>query len=162
MEIYTVGHSNIPINEFLELLKKHYIDSVADVRSLPVSTYASQYDKGAIDQFLNQNNIKYLYMGNRLGGKIAEWDCCDNGVADYGIVAGKQWYKTGLYELLDHAEKHRTAIMCAEENPYHCHRHFLLTQTILSKGVRVYHIRGDGRLEEAEKDDRQARISSFF
>ncbi len=162
MEIYTIGHSNIQTQEFLKLLKTHYIESLVDVRSIPVSKYASQYNKGVIDQFLCKNNIAYLYMGNRLGGKPVDSECFSNGIADYGLVSSKQWYQTGIYELLDHAEKHKTAIMCAEEDPYHCHRHFLLTQTMLSKGVRVYHIRGDGRLEEATKDGQQARISSFF
>ena len=33
--------------------------------------------------------------------------------------------------------------MCSEEDPYNCHRHNLITQTLVKKGLNVIHIRKD-------------------
>ncbi|WP_438317905.1 hypothetical protein ACP6EK_03390 [Candidatus Caldatribacterium sp. SIUC1] len=35
LTIYTIGHSNHPLERFLELLQKHGIELVVDVRSRP-------------------------------------------------------------------------------------------------------------------------------
>ncbi len=41
--LYTVGHSQHNINEFIKLLKIHDINYILDVRSVPYSRYAEEY-----------------------------------------------------------------------------------------------------------------------
>nr|NIP66581.1 DUF488 family protein [Candidatus Bathyarchaeota archaeon]NIR15021.1 DUF488 family protein [Desulfobacterales bacterium]NIU81219.1 DUF488 family protein [Candidatus Bathyarchaeota archaeon]NIV67354.1 DUF488 family protein [Candidatus Bathyarchaeota archaeon]NIW34451.1 DUF488 family protein [Candidatus Bathyarchaeota archaeon] len=77
---------------------------------------------------------------------------------DYEKVAKKQFYKSGIKELIDVASRLRTAIVCSEENPYHCHRHKLITQTLLEMGIEVIHIRRDGSLEKAERAEKQLSL----
>jgi len=41
--IYTVGHSNHPIERFIDLLKPYGITALADVRSTPYSRFNPQF-----------------------------------------------------------------------------------------------------------------------
>jgi uncharacterized protein (DUF488 family) len=66
-EIYTLGHSNRNIEEFLEILKKKDIDIVIDVRLIPGSNKYPQYNKENLEKYLNNNNIEYLHL-KELGG----------------------------------------------------------------------------------------------
>jgi len=77
-------------------------------------------------------------------------------------VRTRRWFLDALTELMSYAKDRRVALMCSEENPYQCHRHTLLTQELLTRGVFVWHIRGDGSLERAGKDFKQVSLASFF
>jgi uncharacterized protein (DUF488 family) len=166
MEIFTIGHSNIPLSEFLSLLEKHKIESVVDVRSKPVSKYVPHYNKGMIECFLKTAGFGYNYfadeeVGNRLGGFPKDPECYDNDIVSYESVRTRKWFQEALTELMEYAKERRVALLCAEENPYRCHRHNLLTQSLLTKGATVLHIRGDGSLDKAVKETRQSNLSTF-
>jgi hypothetical protein len=40
--------------------------------------------------------------------------------------------------------------MCSEKEPLDCHRTILVSRELARKGVKVFHIHGDGRLETHE------------
>jgi len=42
--LWTIGHSNHPLEAFLALLERHRMEAVADVRSSPYFGYASQFN----------------------------------------------------------------------------------------------------------------------
>ena len=153
--IYTVGHSNIELEEFLNLLNG--IEVVVDVRSTPFSKYAPQFSMHNIKEKLGTAGIEYIFMvdedvGNVLGGEPRDDDCYENGKIVYGQVMKKSWYQEGISKLVELAGKKKAAIMCSEEDPHKCHRHHLITQSLLEKGVAVFHIRGDRTVEKAEKE----------
>jgi uncharacterized protein (DUF488 family) len=56
-------------------------------------------------------------------------------------------FLAGLERSIELARERRTVILCAEEDPSHCHRRRLVTPALQRAGVTVLHIRGDGRLE---------------
>lgn len=64
--IFTIGHSQHPIEHFIKLLKKNNINYVIDVRSNSYLKYAQEYDRENIENVLKQNNIKYSFMGKHL------------------------------------------------------------------------------------------------
>jgi uncharacterized protein (DUF488 family) len=166
MDVYTIGHSNIALAEFLDLLKIYNIDSVVDVRSVPYSKHAAHYNKGAIEHYLKTAGIGHHFItdehiGNRLGGKPNDLECYEGDKIDYEAVRTRRWFQEALSELIEYAKDRRVALLCAEENPYDCHRHPLLAHSLISKGVSVYHIRGDGSLEKAVKEVKQTRLTSF-
>jgi len=166
METYTIGHGNMPMPEFMSLLVRYEIAAVVDVRSVPASRHVPQYDKGAIGHELEKRGIRYLYLadeevGNCLGGRPKDPGCYVGGEVDYELVRQRPWYKLWISEVALYARKHRIALMCAEEDPYKCHRHHLLSQTLISQGMKVYHIRRDGSLEEARKEAKQSLLSSY-
>jgi uncharacterized protein (DUF488 family) len=152
--IYTIGHSNIEFERFLELLNG--IEVLVDVRSTPFSKYTPQFNMESIKNGVESVGIKYIFMedeyvGNVLGGRPRDDECYENGKIVYDNVMKKGWYKVGISRLIELASKKRTAIMCSEEDPYKCHRHHLITQSLLDEGITVLHIRRDGSEEEAKK-----------
>ncbi|VUT28179.1 MAG: hypothetical protein SYNGOMJ08_00742 [Candidatus Syntrophoarchaeum sp. GoM_oil] len=149
--IYTIGHSNIELEDFLSLLDG--IEVVVDVRSVPFSKYASQFNLKNIKSTLESIGIEYVFMedeyvGNVLGGRPRDEDCYEDGKVVYENIMRKSWYKEGISALIELAENKKVAIMCSEEDPYRCHRHHLISQSLLGDGVSVFHIRGDGRTEK--------------
>ncbi|MCR4407599.1 MAG: DUF488 domain-containing protein [Anaerolineae bacterium] len=78
------------------------------------------------------------------------------------LIMDKPWYQKSIDQLIETASGQRVAIMCSEEDPLHCHRHNLITQTLLERGVTVWHIRGDGRLEQAHPNPPEAVQLSLF
>ena len=67
--LFTVGHSNHSMDEFIALLKKHEIQVLADVRSSPYSAYVTHFAREELEASLKQTGIKYLFLGKELGGR---------------------------------------------------------------------------------------------
>lgn len=63
------------------------------------------------------------------------------------------WFQEGLDALVSLAGSARVSILCSEEDPLHCHRHWLIAKALASRGVTVYHIRKGGGVQAAEFSD---------
>jgi uncharacterized protein (DUF488 family) len=159
-EIYTIGHSILTMDDVLGLLKENYIRVVVDVRSQPFSRFNPQFNRDSFKHAMAYANIEYIFAGEHLGGRPTDPTCYKNGVVpegradylklvDYAEVMKRDWYQRGIERLLQIASERLTAIMCSEEDPMQCHRHHLIAQTLLKRDVTVWHIRSDGRVEEA-------------
>ncbi len=150
-EIFTVGHSNRAVEEFLELLATQEIQVVVDVRSSPYSKFAGQFNREPLRAALKKAGLYYIFMGDAIGGVPSERSLYDEeGYVDYGRVAATDAFGEAMGRLLKGVESYRTVLMCGEEDPQGCHRHLLDARVLREKGVRVLHIRGDGSLEDDE------------
>lgn len=156
--IYTIGHSNVDAKKMIALLKAHGIELVLDVRSSPYSRFSPQFNRETLAGTLSEEGIQYEYAGRRLGGRPSDAGCYDGHRVLYGEVASREWYREAIDRLLELAGEQRTAVMCAEEDPRGCHRHLLIAQTLVARGVKVAHIRGDGSLEEARREPEQLHL----
>jgi len=67
----SVGHSTHPIEAFVELLRGHAVESVADVRTTPFSRFSPQFNQHALERDLQADGIRYLFLGEELGGRPA-------------------------------------------------------------------------------------------
>ncbi len=146
MQIYTIGHSDHSIEAFIELLHQHGITLLADVRSQPYSRWTPQFNREELAPALQKAGIAYQSMGDNLGGRPADRALYDPGEErpNYERLAETPTYQAGLARLLDLARGAQVAIMCSEGDFHHCHRHLLITQTLLARGVEVRHIQPDG------------------
>ncbi|TFH47352.1 MAG: DUF488 domain-containing protein [ANME-2 cluster archaeon] len=156
--ICTIGHSNVEFEKFLSLLKETEV--LVDVRSVPYSKYVPQFNADNLKRGLESIGIRYVFMEdeyakNILGGRPSDNDCYTNGKVIYEEVVKKKWYKEGILALIDLADKNKVTIMCSEEDPYKCHRHQLITQSLLKKGVIVFHIRGNSNKERIDKPEKK-------
>jgi uncharacterized protein (DUF488 family) len=155
--IWTVGHSNHPLEKFLDLLTQHRIAVVVDVRSSPYCRYATQFNKEAIAGSLPARAIKYLFLGDLLGGRAEGQQFYDEqGRVRYDRLAQSAGFRQGIERLLRGLETRRVALMCGEEDPTDCHRRLLVGRVLLQGGVRLLHIRGDGRVQSEEEVAREA------
>ena len=156
MIIYTIGHSNVEPHEIVELLRSSGIEAVLDVRSSPYSRHAPQFNREDLAEQLELSGIQYSYGGNHLGGRPKDASCYDPHDEEtvlYDEVEKKDWYLRGIEGLIQLASEKWTAVMCAEEDPSHCHRHLLIAQSLLDRDIEVQHIRHKG----SEKWTEQAR-----
>jgi len=149
--IFTVGHSNKQMEEIISWLKKNNIEVLADVRSIPYSQHVPQTNREAMQLALKNANIKYVFMGDQLGGRPADVDVKGNfGNYDYSELASTNRFREGLKNLLKGAEEYALCILCSEEDPVKCHRGLLISRELAKLGIEVRHLRHDGSIETQE------------
>ena len=150
--IFTLGHSNHPLEVFLDLLQQHRIETVVDVRSSPYSRYASHFNRETITNHLKARQIRYLFAGDSLGGMPRGDEFYDAaGHVLYDRVAQSVQFQEALQRLTDSIGSDRVTLVCGEEDPTNCHRRLLLGRVLIQRGFGVVHIRGDGRIESEEQ-----------
>ena len=145
--ILTIGHSNHKMEFFLELLTRHNVTALTDVRSVPFSRFSPQYNREQLAEILNASGIKYLFLGRELGGRSNDPSCYEQGRIRYDRLAGTPSFHNGLERVVRGTEEYRIALMCAEKEPLHCHRTLLIGHQLYKRGIEVAHILPDGRLE---------------
>jgi uncharacterized protein (DUF488 family) len=159
-EILTVGHSTLPYQRFVELLRRAGVTAIADVRTAPYSRRVPQFNRETLVDALRGDGISYVYLGQELGGRPADRRFYCDGVADYEKMATAELFKDGLRRLLDGAGKFRIAVMCAEHDPLDCHRCLLVGRALAAQGVRISHIMSDGAvLPHAQIEDRLLQLA---
>jgi uncharacterized protein (DUF488 family) len=147
MTLYTIGHSDHSIPEFLGLLRQYGVTLVVDVRSQPYSRWMHQFNRELLAHDLQAAEIDYLFMGDRLGGRPDDPALYDPGQErpDYDRLEQTPQYQAGLAALIELAQASTVAVMCSEGDYRQCHRHMLLTQSLLARGQDVIHIQPDGK-----------------
>ncbi len=142
--IYALGHSTRPLDKFIELLKAHEIEVLADIRTVPRSRTNPQFNQEVLAAELPRAGIRYIHL-KALGGlrrpqkdspNLGWENTSFRGYADYMQT---QEFASALDELIALGSKERTAIMCAEGNPFRCHR-LLVADALTARGVPVLHI----------------------
>ncbi len=147
-QLYTIGHSSHTPEHFIGLLRRHRIDVLVDARSAPYSRYSPHFDREPLHRLATAAAIKYLYLGDVLGGRPKDETHYDlSGRARYAKVAGSPEFLGGIERLERGADEFRVALLCSEEDPTHCHRRLLIGRVLVERGAELLHIRGDGELQ---------------
>ena len=125
IEIYTLGHSNYPFDKFIEILKKHNINCIVDIRGIPYSKYNTQYNKEVL-----QSNLRKL------------------GYADFDKVIQEDIFKNGIERLKVGCSKgYKIVLLGAMQDPIRCHRAILMGRELIKAGFDVKHIMHEGDLK---------------
>lgn len=142
--IWTVGHSVLSAENFLELLQNFNIEHLADVRRFPGSKRLPHFNKDELNNFLATNGIGYTHFES-LGGRRpvmqnsihSEWkNKSFRGYADYSDTAEFNKALSGLEKL---GMQFRTAFMCSEAVWWRCHRS-IIADKLKDRGWTVLHI----------------------
>lgn len=147
--LYTVGHSTRTLEDLIETLQAHTIQTLVDIRAFPMSRRLPQFNRESLENSLPAAGIRYIWM-KALGGyrgKILEEsphiglrnDSFRN-YADHMLTAE---FESAMAELVALAERSRTAYMCAERVYFRCHR-MLVSDWLAAHGHEVMHIDGTG------------------
>jgi uncharacterized protein (DUF488 family) len=151
--IFTIGHGNRAIGEFVALLREAGIESVVDARAYPISRRHPQFAREALDHSLADAGIRYVWEGKALGGrrkleKSSPHVALKNaGFRAYAGYMETQAFRQGLDRLVEAGRGQRSAVMCAERLPWQCHRN-LVGDSLVARGVRVLHLVGPGQSME--------------
>ena len=139
--IYTIGYGSRSIVELIEVLRQHQVAYLIDVRSVPYSRYKPEFSKKPLANELEQQGIRYVFMGDSLGGKPDDETCYVNGIVDYEKVKNTEFYQRGIERLhTAFTQQQRIALMCSEGKPEHCHRCKLIGATLTTEDLPVVHI----------------------
>jgi uncharacterized protein (DUF488 family) len=139
--VLTVGHSARPIAEFIDVLHRHGIELLVDIRTVPGSRRNPQFGQKSLEQSLADAGIRYLHMKS-LGGlrrttehsiNLGWRNASFRGYADYMQTPE---FAEAVDELAALAAEQRVAIMCAEAVPWRCHRS-LVGDALLVRGIEV-------------------------
>ncbi len=146
--IYTIGYGKRNISEFLSLLKKYAVEVIVDVRSFPYSKQNPDFSKERLKELLNKENIKFLYLGDLLGGRPKDADCYIDGKVNYQKCEEKDFFKKGIARLIAGINKgYRICLMCSEIKPEDCHRSKLIGQYLEKMNIEVLHIDEGGNIK---------------
>ena len=154
-ELFTIGHSTHTADKFVELLRRHEINAVGDVRTSPFSAWTPQFNRTALEPALRQAGVQYVFLGDELGARRSERDVYVDGVARYERIAKLPSFQTGLERVRAGARKFRLALMCAEKDCLECHRTILVCRH-LRRDLQIGHIQEDGAIETHR--DAEARL----
>jgi uncharacterized protein (DUF488 family) len=150
-QLFSIGHSNHPLDRFLALLAQHRIVALADIRRFPSSRKHPHFNQEELASALRASGIEYRWF-EALGGRRRkqQGESANSGLrnegfrnyADYMLTEG---FREGVDQLLEVAKRKRTALMCAEGLSWQCHRR-LVSDYLLAHGLTVQHIMPNGEL----------------
>lgn len=149
IRVFTIGHSNHPLDRFVELLGAHGVTRVLDVRRFPGSRRQPHFGGEALARSLPAQGIDIRHLVD-LGGRRRPRPGSPNGgwrveafraYADHMASPG---FRAALRDLEALAGERRSAIMCAEGLWWRCHRR-LVSDALVVRGWEVRHIAPDGR-----------------
>jgi uncharacterized protein (DUF488 family) len=147
--LFTIGHSNRPLAEFLDILRENEVTAVADVRSSPFSRWCPQFNREALQRSLKEAQIEYVFLGKELGARRDEPECYRNDVAEYELIAKTPAFARGLDRVRRGAKTHRIVLLCAEKDPLTCHRTILVCRQLRDE-IAIEHIVEGSRRESQE------------
>lgn len=142
--IFTVGHSTLPIERFIALLKIYNIEQLVDIRTIPRSRHNPQFNSDTLTTALALENIEYIHLKELGGLRHALKDSPNTGWRNKSFQGYADYMQTPAFEnaleaLIQISHGKRTAIMCAEALPWRCHRS-LVADALNLRGVPVVEI----------------------
>jgi uncharacterized protein (DUF488 family) len=153
----SIGHSNHSIETFVQMLLAHRVNCVADVRSAPYSRRHPQFNRESLNTDLQLAGIRYRYLGGSLGARHSLPSVLTpEGRVDFSRVRLMPAFQAGIDRVIRGIQKGlRIAIMCAERNPFDCHRFVLVSRELAQRGVSIEHILAPGRILSQQELEQQ-------
>ena len=150
-DLLTIGHSNIPADRFIGLLRGAGANAIADVRSTPASRrfpwFCQKQPRGP--PATGRHGLSAVRRHARRPAPRA--GLYRDGVADYEAMAKRPEFRSGLDRLCAAAARHCVCLMCAEREPLDCHRCLLVARALAERGIGVGHILHDGTVDAARR-----------
>ena len=147
--LYTIGHSTRTLDELIEVLRAHSIQTLVDIRSFPMSRRLPHFNRESLEKTLPEAGIRYVWM-KELGGRrkkirddsphIALRSPSFRNYADYMLT---EEFRGAIATLIKLADESTTAYMCAERVYFRCHR-MMVSDWLVGHGHQVFHIDASG------------------
>jgi uncharacterized protein (DUF488 family) len=142
--VFTLGHSTLPIERFIALVRTYGIERLVDIRTVPRSRHNPQFDDSALELSLEAEHIEYVHMAGLGGLRHPRKDSSNTGWRNAGFRGYADYMQTAAFEtaleiLIAMSRQKRVATMCAEAVPWRCHRS-LVADALSVRGVPVIEI----------------------
>jgi uncharacterized protein (DUF488 family) len=158
--LFTIGHSSLEFDAFLNVLVTHEVKILCDVRSRPGSFRFPQFNREPLEACLAPTEIQYEFLGEALGGRPSEPRAYHaDGIVNYEERRKAADFRAGIDRALELCSASNIVLMCAEEDPLQCHRFLMICPALLERGVTPVHIRRGGEVEsQREAEDRLLKL----
>lgn len=144
--IYTIGYGGRTFDELVTILRAHGITCLVDVRSIPASRFRPEFARAPLEVALPEHGIRYVFLGDALGGRPEAPDCYVDGKVDYERVREKAFFHRGIERIRRaHAQGIPVVLLCSEGRPEGCHRTKLIGKTLDELGIPVTHLDEQGQ-----------------
>jgi uncharacterized protein (DUF488 family) len=154
--LHSIGYGRRTLDELVAALKVRGIEYLLDVRTAPYSKFKPEFGREALDAALKARGIRYVFLGDALGGQPRDPACYTDGKVDYRKVRAQAFFQRGLDRLRKaHEQGLRAALLCSEGRPEQCHRSKMIGEALAEAGIPLCHIDEDGQaLTQTEVMDR--------
>jgi uncharacterized protein (DUF488 family) len=153
--LFTIGHSNHPLNAFLSLLERHGIEAIADVRFQPYSRHVPHFNPRPLAAALKAAGVRHVPLGAELGARPDDPAVVVDGRVSHDLLAARPAFQDGLRRLREGASRLRLAVMCTEKDPLDCHRFTLIGRHLRAADLTILHILSDGTIEDTPAAERR-------
>ena len=142
--LFTIGHSNRNLNNFLEILHYQNIQQLIDVRSYPGSRRFPTFNRTRLKLALEDEGITYTWLGHELGGLrraksgSPHTALATDGFRGYADYMNSPAFQHGMQRLTNLARNTKVTIMCAERDPCQCHRSMIADYLILNRWLVIH------------------------
>mgnify|MGYP001431437842 CR=1 FL=1 len=163
MDIYTIGHSNYPIEKLIDMLKHYDINCVVDIRGTPYSKYNIQYNKETIANTLKVEGFTYIYMAKEFAAnRHNKISYNKEGYSDFEKVVTEKDFLNGIERLKAGCEKgYKVVLLGAMQDPIRCHRSILVGRALREHKFIVKHILDDYSLASQESIE-ESILNKYF
>ena len=153
--MFTIGHSTLPIETFLKILKENGVHWLVDIRTIPKSRHNPQFAQENLERSLKAAGIQYRWQKSLGGLRHALKDSVNTGWRNASFRGYADYMQTpdftsAIDELLVASPQTDTTVMCAEAVPWRCHRS-LVADALVVRNIEVediyYDAKGKSRRE---------------
>ena len=146
MTVFTIGYEGLNINRFTSLLTEHDIETVVDIRALPLSRKPG-FSKRALASVLNLSGLEYVHVVE-LGcpksvrdhyREDGNWECYTE-----GFLSHLKTQKAAIAELSVLVRSSNCALLCFEADYNFCHRSMVANAVRDYCGAEIMHIQAMG------------------
>jgi uncharacterized protein (DUF488 family) len=142
--LFTIGHSTLTLDSFIQLLVVSKVTLLVDVRTIPRSRHNPHFNIETLPAELLRRGIEYMHLKSLGGLRRARRDSVNTGWENASFQGYADYMQTpefeaALQKLIEATQKEKAAIMCAEAVPWRCHR-LLIADALTVKGIQVQHI----------------------
>jgi len=146
--VFTAGHSNRTIEEFIALLKDAGVETAIDIRRYPASRKWPHFDAGALGVSLPEAGVSYVGMPELGGRRKAKPDSRHTAWKSetfraYADFLESREARDALARVEEAARSAPSAFFCAEAVPWRCHRS-LVADALVARGWEVTDLIGPG------------------
>ena len=147
--MFTIGHSTLPIEVFIQILKDNGVQSLVDIRTIPKSRHNPQFAQENLEKSLKAAGIGYRWQKSLGGLRHPRKDSINTGWRNSSFRGYADYMQTlefasALEELLSLGPHEKTTVMCAEAVPWRCHRS-LVADALRVRGIDVEDIYYDAK-----------------
>jgi uncharacterized protein (DUF488 family) len=143
--VFTIGHGVAAFPAVAEVLARHGVATIIDVRSHPHSSHAPEFARPVLEGLAAASGFGYRWMGEALGGRPTDPGLpAADGTLDEAALRRSPRFKTALVDLAALAVGAPVVLLCAEEEPRHCHRARVIAPALEEMGLHVVHLLHDG------------------